>query len=565
MNYYYSQRQDIQDISTLLNNYIKGKTTKLLDVDEIHTNAFYTNDDANQFDFYVQTGDNDEYNKPIYESILTISPDGLRTNKVNASDMYMQHGWYLTNKGFRDPAVLTDTDKIVNNAGVRSDIMSAQNVLDKMFDSSSNLVINIAEEHTGQMFLYDENYEKRYNKLYINEASNIFNANTPETVSWLKQNNTGTTIQNSTATIDYVGLIPYIIAQLQRISGRFNYSYDKNNTIYSQDDIKTLKDAVDYVFNMLNADDMRGYLGGIETSIYKVGAQITSSAIPLYKKGSLLELATEEGNPYFYKGQDVIVEFNWTAGEPNKNTLKRILLNGRKSTNLKDYVTASPNPEVVREVAVDSDTKQNFTILDNTVMILNPATDDMNEVEMYSGTYQVIKPDKDIHTSLTLQGAFTSAAFRDLIDKEFVSDVKCMVKCYYWVDYNNLSVADAVAKKIKVNTTNSTLDKIAENKTQLGKLKFFLMEDAVQQLNETFLNPEIDLNKGDAFVYFMLPYMNEAYTNIHVYADYDFGVGGYEIVNGGKPITVKEFDKSVEYIVYRTSQMQSYPINIKIG
>ena len=39
------------------------------------------------------------------------------------------------------------------------------------------------------------------------------------------------------------------------------------------------------------------------------------------------------------------------------------------------------------------------------------------DIDTYSGTYQVVSPDKRIETTLTLQGAFISAAFRELADK----------------------------------------------------------------------------------------------------------------------------------------------------
>lgn len=155
MDHYYSQRKDLSDISTLLNNYIKGKTVSMIDVEEAHIGDFYTNNDTNDFNFYVKSGMTNEYNEPAYERILRITEDGITTDNVNASDVFIQHGWYVTSKGFRDPAVLTDVDRIINNASVRSDIESAQNVLDKMFDSSSNLVVNIAEEYRQQQYLED--------------------------------------------------------------------------------------------------------------------------------------------------------------------------------------------------------------------------------------------------------------------------------------------------------------------------------------------------------------------------------------------------------------------------
>lgn len=56
LSYYYSQRKDITDISTLLNNYIKGKATSMIDVEEAHISDFYTNNESNDFNFYIKTG-----------------------------------------------------------------------------------------------------------------------------------------------------------------------------------------------------------------------------------------------------------------------------------------------------------------------------------------------------------------------------------------------------------------------------------------------------------------------------------------------------------------------------
>jgi hypothetical protein len=149
LDYYYTQRSDIKDLSTLINNYIQGKTVSKIDVAEARITDFYVNTDDNRFKFYVKTGQNDEYNEPIYDDIVTINENGITTADINAEDVYLQHGWYLSakhvdlNNDESDPAVLTNVDKIDNTENIKTTITNAQTLLKDMFDSSSNLVINL--------------------------------------------------------------------------------------------------------------------------------------------------------------------------------------------------------------------------------------------------------------------------------------------------------------------------------------------------------------------------------------------------------------------------------------
>lgn len=69
-----------------------------------------------------------------------------------------------------------------------------------------------------------------------------------ETICCLKDKKTGF--------IDWPGLIPYMVAQLQKTSFRFNYEYSLDNNIYGIGDIKTIKDALDFVLNVFHYEDM---------------------------------------------------------------------------------------------------------------------------------------------------------------------------------------------------------------------------------------------------------------------------------------------------------------------
>lgn len=116
-----------------------------------------------------------------------------------------------------------------------------------------------------------------------------------------------------------------------------------------------MKDALDYIFNMLNSDNILGYRGGIKTTLYEKGSVIPGTST-LYEKGSVIEQYLDDNTPYFFKGQDVICEFSWEAGEPNNNMLKRILLNERQNTNMINFVTDTPNDKKIKEIAVDTNT-----------------------------------------------------------------------------------------------------------------------------------------------------------------------------------------------------------------
>jgi hypothetical protein len=257
LDYYYTQRSDVKDLSTLINSYIQGKTVSKIDVAEARITDFYVNTDDNRFKFYVKTGQNDEYNEAIYNDIVTINEDGITTTDINAEDVYLQHGWYLPakhvdlNNNENDPAVLLNVDKIDNTNNIKTSINNAQTLLKDMFDSSSNLIIN----------LYNNNSDQDYNRLYISSDSPVFNSNSQTCVSYLKQ--IGTLGQQSK--IDYVGLIPYIIAEIQTLN---SYTYDRTNNIETTDDIHSLRDAIDYIIGMLN-QNTKDYTVVLTINVYR--------------------------------------------------------------------------------------------------------------------------------------------------------------------------------------------------------------------------------------------------------------------------------------------------------
>jgi len=83
------------------------------------------------------------------------------------------------------------------NRAIDNYTKNTNGTLDLMFDSSMNMIVKVRETIDN------------YNSIYIDPNSSIFSNNNPGTC--LQQ------LLDSSGNIDYVQLIPYIIAELQRM------------------------------------------------------------------------------------------------------------------------------------------------------------------------------------------------------------------------------------------------------------------------------------------------------------------------------------------------------------
>ena len=171
------------------------KHRSTLYVNTIKVNAKNT---SNNLEFYViDVSDNTEdlyYGNPI----MTIDSSGTHTDYIYTDTIY-------NSKNFVIEQDTTPNDE----SALTEDVLNPYpGVLDLLFNSSTNLVVKVKQDNDYS--IENEVYhQKIYNQLYISNKSKIFEkaADDATNINYLLDNNG----------INYAGLVPILIAQIQRM------------------------------------------------------------------------------------------------------------------------------------------------------------------------------------------------------------------------------------------------------------------------------------------------------------------------------------------------------------
>ena len=200
ISFYDAQTQKIDDISTALHSYLNGTHTSFLDTSALFVNTIKVNskNTSNNLEFYViDVSDNTEdlyYGNPK----MIIDSSGIHGEYIYNFATYNSKNFIIeqdTNVG--DDTVLTN-----------SPINPYFQVLDLVFNSSSNLIVKakLDNNYSIENEIY---HQKIYNQFYISNKSKIFEkaADDATNINYLLDNNG----------INYTGLVPMLVAQIQRM------------------------------------------------------------------------------------------------------------------------------------------------------------------------------------------------------------------------------------------------------------------------------------------------------------------------------------------------------------
>ena len=200
ISFYDAQTQKIDDISTALHSYLNGTHTSFLDTSALFVNTIKVNskNTSNNLEFYViDVSDNTEdlyYGNPK----MIIDSSGIHGDYIYNFATYNSKNFIIeqdTNVG--DDTVLTN-----------SPINPYFQVLDLVFNSSSNLIVKakLDNNYSIENEIY---HQKIYNQFYISNKSKIFEkaADDATNINYLLDNNG----------INYIGLVPMLVAQIQRM------------------------------------------------------------------------------------------------------------------------------------------------------------------------------------------------------------------------------------------------------------------------------------------------------------------------------------------------------------
>ena len=250
--FYKHNSEKIDELSQQVDNYVKGKLSNILNIDKIYAKNLYPIDNEG-IRVFPHNINNDTSLKPL----MTIDTSGVNIGALYTNDI-------TTNSLYVHPTMSTGDSEVTDHLPKGTlNIFSGNNLkVKKQSDyewSTSNSLRHAAI----------------YNRLYIDAESPIFSQNADEFLGYLK---------NSNNEINYIGLIPHIIAYLQNIPksiGTVNSQYNTNDSSLELKDlnIKNLTvnegsgdniSTIEY-FKRLNMDIMNihALLGNILTKIQK--------------------------------------------------------------------------------------------------------------------------------------------------------------------------------------------------------------------------------------------------------------------------------------------------------
>ena len=187
--FYKHNSEKIDELSQQVDNYVKGKLSNILNIDKIYAKNLYPidNEGIRLYPHNSNNLNNDTSLKPL----MTVDASGVNIGALYTNDI-------TTNSLYVHPTISTSDTEIVNNLPNGTlNIFSGNNLKIKKqseleYSTSNSLRHNAI-----------------YNKLYIDAESPIFSQNAADFLGYLK---------NSNNEINYIGLIPHIIAYLQNIT-----------------------------------------------------------------------------------------------------------------------------------------------------------------------------------------------------------------------------------------------------------------------------------------------------------------------------------------------------------
>lgn len=232
--FYKHNSEKIDELSQQVDNYVKGKLSNIINVDKIYAKNLYPIDNEG-IRVFSHNPNNDTSLKPL----MTIDTSGVNIGALYTNDI-------TTNSLYVHPTMSTGDSEVTDHLP-----KGTLNIF-----SGNNLKVKKQSEFewsTSNSLRHDA----IYNKLYIDAESPIFSQNATDFLGYLK---------NSNNEINYIGLIPHIIAYLQNITssiGNSQSQYTKDSLELKDLNIENLNDngtnnyiSITEYFKKLNLDIM---------------------------------------------------------------------------------------------------------------------------------------------------------------------------------------------------------------------------------------------------------------------------------------------------------------------
>ena len=240
LSYYDNFEDDLRDISTCLNAYLKGARSSFIDTSVVYANEIRTSETAdnignNQILIKTHKSSSDASGNIVYnDPVVTIKDNSVTIPILENSSNWTKYSYVVVDdmNPNMDLDVLDDASNEKNKW-----VVNLNQTLDKAFNSSNGFTIKV-KVHNGE-----QGAEESTNELYIDPQSAIFNSNAAHSTNLA-------CLLDKNANINYVGIIPYLIAEIKRIRKALNEAgiycdlsdltdddfYNQNNGIFYKEE-----------------------------------------------------------------------------------------------------------------------------------------------------------------------------------------------------------------------------------------------------------------------------------------------------------------------------------------
>ena len=207
ISYYDNFEDDLRDISTCLNAYLKGTRSSFIDTSVLYTNEIRTSEAESLFDknsILVRTHkeSKDENGNIIYnDPVAIIKDDYIDIPILYNKTLHNKLSYIITEDDISTYLSINDPSNYNQYASVVTCIKAIDNAFN--IDQKTGIVVKLRKREDPYIG------EQSFNELYIAPDSCIFTKSTNENLKCLL---------DASNNVNYVALIPYIVNKVQRLN-----------------------------------------------------------------------------------------------------------------------------------------------------------------------------------------------------------------------------------------------------------------------------------------------------------------------------------------------------------
>ena len=237
LSYYDNFEDDLREVSTCLNAYLKGTRSSFIDTSVVYTNEIRTSESQNSFadnQILIRShkGTTDASGNILYnDPVVTIKDTNVTIPILENSSLWTRKSYIVIDGMSKNDKNIDDPSSQENTL-----IKTVNRTIEKAFDPETGFAVKL-KINNGDFTEFVSN-----NELYIDPESPIFNVNSNENLNCLKDGSNN---------INYTAIISYLVAEVQKLRTAM-----KSAGIYQ--DLSYLTDEEFYkeIFNTAQSNNM---------------------------------------------------------------------------------------------------------------------------------------------------------------------------------------------------------------------------------------------------------------------------------------------------------------------